>query len=79
MDEKKLKRPSSNLNWLWWSLGAFFTLVFTFQLGVWTAGTAVPYSVMHALTIFPAPLIMHGVVVQTWTKYFPTGDKLNIE
>ena len=38
MDEKKLKRPSSNLNWLWWSLGAFFTLVFTFQLGVWTAG-----------------------------------------
>ena len=37
MDEKKLKRPSSNLNWLWWSLGAFFTLVFTFQLGVWTA------------------------------------------
>ena len=38
MDEKKLKRPSSNLNWLWWSLGAFFTLVFTFQLGVWSAG-----------------------------------------
>ena len=38
MDEKKLKRPSSNLNWLWWSLGAFFSLVFTFQLGVWSAG-----------------------------------------
>ena len=38
MDEKKLKRPSSNLNWLWWSLGAFFALVFTFQLGAWFAG-----------------------------------------
>ena len=38
MDEKKLKRPSSNLTWLWWSLGAFFALIFTFQLGVWVAG-----------------------------------------
>ena len=38
MDEAKLKRPSSDLNWLWWSIGIFFGLVFTFQLGSWAAG-----------------------------------------
>ncbi len=38
MDEAKLKRPSSDLNWLWWSIGIFFGLVFTFQLGAWSAG-----------------------------------------
>ena len=39
MDEAKLKRPSSNLNWLWWSIGIFFGLIFTFQLGAWSAGS----------------------------------------
>ena len=33
---------------------------------------------LHASTNLLAPLIIHGVVVQTCTKYFPTGDKLNI-
>ena len=39
MDEAKLKRPSSNLNWLWWSIGIFFGLILTFQLGAWSAGS----------------------------------------
>ena len=34
---------------------------------------------VEASTNLFAPLIIHGVVVQTCTKYFPTGDKLYIE
>ena len=26
MDQTRLKRPSSNLKWLWWGLGSFFAL-----------------------------------------------------
>ena len=33
---------------------------------------------LHNFTILSAPRIKHGVVVQTCTKCFPTGAKLNI-
>ena len=34
---------------------------------------------LQSFTILSAPRIKQGVVVQTWTKYFPTGAKLYIE
>ncbi len=38
MDQTRLKRPTSNLKWLWWGLGSFFALVIAFRLGAWSAG-----------------------------------------
>jgi len=33
MDQTRLKRPTSNLKWLWWGLGSFFALLITFRAG----------------------------------------------
>ena len=33
MDQTKLKRPASNLKWLWWGLGSFFALLIVFRAG----------------------------------------------
>jgi protease-4 len=33
MDQTRLKRPASNLKWLWWGLGSFFALLIAFRAG----------------------------------------------
>mgnify|MGYP006172765811 FL=1 len=38
MDQTRLKRPTSNLKWLWWGLGSFFALLITFRAGAMSNG-----------------------------------------
>ena len=38
MDQTRLKRPTSNLKWLWWGLGSFFALLIAFRAGVMSNG-----------------------------------------
>ena len=38
MDQTRLKRPSSNLKWLWWGLGSFFALLIAFRAGSMSNG-----------------------------------------
>ena len=38
MDQTRLKRPNSNLKWLWWGLGSFFALLIAFRAGSMSNG-----------------------------------------
>jgi|TARA_B110000438_G_scaffold70445_1_gene70681 protease-4 len=38
MDQTRLKRPTSNLKWLWWGLGSFFALLIAFRAGAMSNG-----------------------------------------
>ena len=38
MDQTRLKRPTSNLKWLWWGLGSFFALLIAFRAGAMLNG-----------------------------------------
>ena len=70
MDQTRLKRPSSNLKWLWWGLVSFFDLLIHFLDGTMSNGFDKQVMVKKVGIIqVSVPIISSNTIVKDLENY----------